>query len=239
MVELLRQGFDAYMPLVDVSGVDLVVLSDDRHWNVQVKTRGKGQRMLFDVKTPQHPVNLIIALYHLDEPNNFWIVPWDDYKSFARGPSARSRVYRLDFGSRQERRRALHRYLNNWWAFRGGGESQRVKTTGRPPDPAGASRRRRRPATGTGGEFGYANLKRVADALIDEGLLGPGDCPFKLGRMTRYLIHTEKLHEDGEPFKVAVPLSEGLWLNAHAPGPRNDRYAKRLEEHFRRRKGST
>lgn len=49
--ELLRRGFDIYLPLVDIGGVDCIIKTDVDYKEIQIKTREKfSYKLLFDVK---------------------------------------------------------------------------------------------------------------------------------------------------------------------------------------------
>lgn len=48
--ELLRRGFDVYLPAVDVGGIDCIIKTPKGYKEIQIKTRSEAKLLLFDVK---------------------------------------------------------------------------------------------------------------------------------------------------------------------------------------------
>ena len=75
-------------------------------------------------------------------------------------------------------------------------------------------------------------LVHVAEWLIDKGKLSHNDCPVVVGKQTRYLIHTERKHNNNN-FIRGKRLSNGLYLETFQSGSSNHfKRAFQLLEHF-------
>ena len=215
MGELHRRGYNVYIPLTDVEGVDCIVLMQGRHGNIQVKTRGRGMRYLYEVKPPIHPQNLFVALYHLDSPVDFWVIPWEAFRRIAKRQVSGS--YRIDMGAEgKPDQQRFQEYHNAWWKLEQPAEEMR-------PTPQRSRRR--------AGREGYSKLLETAEELIAAGRLSRARCPVVIGpRSKRYLIHSKPKHPNGKKFFRPKELSNGLWLETNASKERNRWFAKKLAE---------
>lgn len=69
--ELLRRGFDIYLPVVD-TGIDCIVKTKSDFKEIQIKTRAKVSgrgRLHFSVKEFSPRPNFYIICYYTHEPN--------------------------------------------------------------------------------------------------------------------------------------------------------------------------
>jgi hypothetical protein len=77
IAEMLKQGLDVYMTLVDDKGIDCIVRKDTKtYYDVQIKARGK------DAKYPGNfRLSDIIArpnyffVFYAEKPDKFWVIP--------------------------------------------------------------------------------------------------------------------------------------------------------------------
>jgi len=120
--ELLRQGFDVYLPLVDISGIDCVIKTDVGYREIQIKTRESAQIILFQVREYVPRDNFFIIYYNLKEPNTFWVIPSKIFKNGSRIIKIkRGRAFRLVLGDENSRmRRSLHIYKDNFFQLKEG-----------------------------------------------------------------------------------------------------------------------
>jgi len=62
-------------------------------------------------------------------------------------------------------------------------------------------------------------LVAIADYLDSLDCFRASDCPIRRKRArVEYLVHTEPLHSQGEPFRSKYQLRSGLWLEKHGGG---------------------
>jgi len=120
--ELLRQGFDVYLPLVDIGGIDCVIKTDVGYREIQIKTRESAQIILFQVREYISRDNFFIICYNLKEPNAFWVIPSKVFKNESRIVSTkRGRAFRLVLGNENSKmRRNLHIYKDNFFQLKEG-----------------------------------------------------------------------------------------------------------------------
>jgi len=124
--ELLKRGFDVYLPAVDIGGIDCIIRSDVGYREIQVKTREKYHHSpLFAVKKFTPRDNFFIICYDLNDPNTFWIIPSKKFKEVSR--ESKSGYFRLDFGGEySDTRKKLHIYQNNFFQlFEGSREAEK------------------------------------------------------------------------------------------------------------------
>jgi len=118
--ELLKRGFDVYLPLVDIGGIDCVIKTDVGYKEIQIKTREFAKTLLFDVKEFTPNDNFFIICYNIKEPNTFWIIPSKVFKQNAQILKKYKR-FRLILGDEDSKmRRKLHIYRNNFFQLREG-----------------------------------------------------------------------------------------------------------------------
>jgi hypothetical protein len=120
--ELLRRGFEVYLPLVDIGGIDCVIKTDIGYREIQIKTRESAKIILFQVKKFTPRDDLFIICYNLKEPDTFWVIPSKVYKNVSRIVNTkRGQAFRLVLGDEDSRmRRKLHIYRNNFFQLREG-----------------------------------------------------------------------------------------------------------------------
>ena len=120
--ELIRRGFDVFLPAIDMYGVDCILRTPRGHKEIQIKTRERAKLLLFDVKAFRPRNNFFIICYNLNEPNTFWIFPSKVFKEYARYLKKYGR-YRLELGGEGSRkRRDLFGYKDNFYLL---GKKQR------------------------------------------------------------------------------------------------------------------
>ena len=120
--ELLRQGFDVYLPLVDIGGIDCVIKTDVGYREIQIKTRESAQIILFQVKEYIPRDNFFIICYNLKEPSAFWVIPSKVYKNESRiVKTKRGNAFRFVLGDENSKmRRNLHIYKDNFFQLKEG-----------------------------------------------------------------------------------------------------------------------
>jgi len=120
--ELLRQGFDVYLPLVDIGGIDCVIKTNVGYKEIQIKTRESAKIILFQVREFIPRDNFYIICYNLKEPNTFWVIPSKIYKNESRIVNTkRGHAFRLVFGDENSKtRRNLHFYKDNFFQLKEG-----------------------------------------------------------------------------------------------------------------------
>jgi len=125
--ELLRKGFDVYLPAVDIGGIDCIIKTSTGYKEIQIKTREKANRLLFDVKEFIPHDNFFIICYNLKEPDVFWVIPSKVFKENAQYLK-KSRKFRLILGDEDSKmRRRLQLYRNNFFQLKEGGkEKERI-----------------------------------------------------------------------------------------------------------------
>ena len=139
--ELLRQGFDVYLPAVDIGGIDCVVKTDIGYKEIQIKTRELANVLLFQVNEFKPKDSFFIICYNLREPNNFWVIPSKVFKRESRlVRTKRGKAFRLVLGNENsEMRKKLHIYKDNFFQLIEGTNKateelkpivQKVKTNG-------------------------------------------------------------------------------------------------------------
>jgi len=124
--ELLKRGFDVYLPAVDIGGIDCIIKTDVGYKEIQIKTREKYHHSpLFAVKKFVPRDNFFIICYDLNDPNTFWIIPSKKFKEVAK--ESKSGYFRLDLGGDYSNmRRILHIYQNNFFQlFEGTREAEK------------------------------------------------------------------------------------------------------------------
>jgi len=119
--ELLKQGFDIYLPLVDIGGIDCIIRTEVGYKEIQIKTREKiSTSLLFDVKKFEPRNNFFIVCHYINEPDIYWVLPSKVFKENARNMRTVNRL-RIILGSENsEMRRKLHIYRNNFFQLREG-----------------------------------------------------------------------------------------------------------------------
>jgi len=120
--ELLRRGFDIYLPLIDIRGIDCIIKTEVGYKEIQIKTREKGIHWLFDVKSFVPRDNFYIICYHLREPNVFWVFPSKIYKLNSNLIKQKKRnILRLTLGKEDSKKRQkLHQYKDNFFQLKEG-----------------------------------------------------------------------------------------------------------------------
>lgn len=118
--ELLRRGFDVYLPAVDVGGIDCIIKTPKGYKEIQIKTRSEAKLLLFDVKEFTPRDNFFIICHNLKEPDIFWVIPSKVFKENAQYLK-KYRRYRLILGDEDSKmRRKLHSYRNNFFQLKEG-----------------------------------------------------------------------------------------------------------------------
>jgi len=120
--ELLRQGFDVYLPLVDIGGIDCIIKTDVGYKEIQIKTRESAKIILFQVREFIPHDNFFIVCYNIKEPNTFWVIPSKVFKNESRiVGTKRGRAFRLVLGNENSKmRRKLHIYKDNFFQLKEG-----------------------------------------------------------------------------------------------------------------------
>ena len=118
--ELLRRGFEVYVPLVDVGGIDCIIKTDVGYKEIQIKTRELARVLLFDVKEFVPRDKFFIICYNIKEPDTFWVIPSKVFKENAQYLK-KYRRFRLILGDEDSKmRRKLQLYRNNFFQLREG-----------------------------------------------------------------------------------------------------------------------
>ena len=111
--ELLRRGFDVYLPIADIRGIDCVIRSPSgKYIEIQVKlrvTKGSGKD-IFEVRNFQARNNFFIVCKR-DDWDKFWIFPSKVFEKFSK--------FREKYNSRrlilnQKKRKNLKIYEDNF-----------------------------------------------------------------------------------------------------------------------------
>ncbi len=124
--ELLRKGFDIYLPLVDI-GIDCIIKTGIDYREIQIKTREFAKKVLFDVKEFKPRNNFFIICYYIKEPDTFWIIPSNIFKNNAIFIKKYKR-FRLVLGEEDSKmRRKLHIYRNNFFQLKEGTEEAAIE----------------------------------------------------------------------------------------------------------------
>lgn len=120
--ELLRQGFDVYLPLVDIGGIDCVIKTDVGYREIQIKTRELAQIILFQVRKYIPRDSFFIICYNLKEPNTFWVIPSKIFKNESRIVNTkRGHAFRLVLADANSKmRKNLHIYKDNFFQLKEG-----------------------------------------------------------------------------------------------------------------------
>lgn len=85
VAELLRNGFDVYMTLVDDQGIDCVIrLDHNRYLDIQIKARSKTAQQwnFFAAMTIESQDNYFFIFY-LETNDTLWIMPSQDVVKLA------------------------------------------------------------------------------------------------------------------------------------------------------------
>jgi hypothetical protein len=119
--ELLRRGFDIYLPLIDIGGIDCIIKTGVGYKEIQIKTREKlATKLLFDAKEFTPRDNFFIICYYINEPETFWVIPSKVFKENAYPLKKYGRL-RLILGDEDSKmRRKLHHYRNNFFQLKEG-----------------------------------------------------------------------------------------------------------------------
>jgi hypothetical protein len=116
--ELLRKGFDVYLPAVDIGGIDCIIKTSTGYKEIQIKTREEAKLLLFDVKEFIPRDNFFIICYNLKEPDVFWVIPSKVFKENAQYLK-KFRRFRLILGDEDSKmRRKLQLYRNNFFQLK-------------------------------------------------------------------------------------------------------------------------
>jgi hypothetical protein len=120
--ELLRQGFDVYLPLVDIGGIDCVIKTNVGYKEIQIKTMESAKIILFQVREFIPRDNFYIICYNLKKPNTFWVIPSKIYRNESRIVNTkRGYAFRLVLGDENSKtRRSLHFYKDNSFQLKEG-----------------------------------------------------------------------------------------------------------------------
>lgn len=113
--ELLRRGFDIYLPLVDIGGIDCIIKTDVGYKEIQIKTREKYHHSpLFAVKKFIPQDSFFIICYDLNDQNTFWVIPSAIFRNISR--ESKNGYFRLDFGGEySDTRKKLQICQNNFF----------------------------------------------------------------------------------------------------------------------------
>jgi hypothetical protein len=122
--ELLKRGFDVYIPAVDIGGIDCIIRTSTGYKEIQIKTREEAKLLLFDVKEFIPRKNFFIICYNLKEPDVFWVIPSKVFKENAQYLKKYKR-FRLILGDEDSKmRRKLQFYRNNFFQLK---EKSKIK----------------------------------------------------------------------------------------------------------------
>jgi len=129
--EILRKGFDVYLPAVDIGGIDCIIKTPSGYKEIQIKTREEAKLLLFDVKEFTPRENFFIICHNLKEPDIFWVIPSKVFKEHAQYLRKYKR-FRLILGDEDSlMRRRLQFYRNNFFQLRDKKEIKSKKQTKR------------------------------------------------------------------------------------------------------------
>jgi hypothetical protein len=118
--ELLKRGFDVYLPAVDIGGIDCIIKAETGYKEIQIKTRESAKILLFDVKNFTPRDNFFIICYNLKEPDTFWVIPSKVFKENSQFLKKYGRL-RLILGDEDSKmRRKLQLYRNNFFQLKEG-----------------------------------------------------------------------------------------------------------------------
>jgi hypothetical protein len=118
--ELLKRGFDVYLPAVDIGGIDCIIKTETGYKEIQIKTRESAKILLFDVKNLTPRDNFFIICYNLKEPDTFWVIPSKVFKENSQFLKKYGRL-RLILGDEDSKmRKRLHIYRNNFFQLKEG-----------------------------------------------------------------------------------------------------------------------
>jgi hypothetical protein len=118
--ELLKRGFDVYLPAVDIGGIDCIIRTSTGYKEIQIKTRESAKILLFDVKNFTPRDNFFIICYNLKEPDTFWVIPSKVFKENSQFLKKYGRL-RLILGDEDSKmRRKLQLYRNNFFQLKEG-----------------------------------------------------------------------------------------------------------------------
>jgi len=115
MGELVRRGFDLFLPVIDIYGIDCIMRTPTGYKEIQIKTREKAKTLLFDVKNFTPRDNLFIICFDLKEPKNFWIFPSKVFMEHAYHLKKYGRRRLILGNEHSKKRRELFHYLNNFY----------------------------------------------------------------------------------------------------------------------------
>ncbi len=125
--ELLRRGFDVYVPAVDIGGIDCIIKTSSGYKEIQIKTREEAKLLLFDVKEFTPRDNFFIVCYNLKEPDIFWVILSKIFKENSQYLKKFKR-YRLILGDEDSKmRRRLQFYRNNFFQLKENKETKRER----------------------------------------------------------------------------------------------------------------
>ncbi len=82
IAELLKLGFDVYLPLVDDQGIDCVVRIEKEnelhYWDIQIKARSTEIKAanagLFAALTIPKPRENYIFIFYAEQVNTYWVI---------------------------------------------------------------------------------------------------------------------------------------------------------------------
>ena len=118
--ELLKRGFDVYLPAVDIGGIDCIIKTDVGYKEIQIKTREEAKVLLFNVKEFIPRDSFFIICYNLKESDTFWVIPSKIFKDNSLYLKKYER-FRLILGDEDSKmRRKLQLYRNNFFQLREG-----------------------------------------------------------------------------------------------------------------------
>lgn len=80
VAELLKNGFDVYMTLVDDQGIDCIVrLDNNRYIDIQIKARSKtAQQWNFFPAMNIRAQENYFFIFYLEKNNTMWVIPSKD-----------------------------------------------------------------------------------------------------------------------------------------------------------------
>ena len=85
IAELLKRGYDVYMPLVDDQGIDCVVRIDDKTYiDIQIKARSREAKLWnFFADMAITPRDNYFFIFCLEKDDTFWVLPSADVVRYA------------------------------------------------------------------------------------------------------------------------------------------------------------
>lgn len=85
VAELLRNGFDVYMTLVDDQGIDCIIrLDNNRYLDIQIKARSKtAQQWNFFAAMTIEPQDNYFFIFYLEANDTLWVLPSQDVVKLA------------------------------------------------------------------------------------------------------------------------------------------------------------